>query len=719
MDDGNIGIPTNIKNEWLILETYQQVMADEKQAEEDRRAQSAIQRFKQDLDKQIQLNKSRSEEEKRDAEARKEQQRKQLEEHEAHQKELKESSRRKLLEEKCVRASQILDNERRRARERQEQKLDDARLLAECKQKLAEEKEAQLQKRNEVARLLREMNRENVAKLALREKQKLKEAEEDKRLMKEYQERLDREQAERAAAHKKRLERYEMIGNQWAEFGAGKKQHDKDVAEERRVLAEAAIKEKADQDREKRDKEALRADRLRCLEDNKRLMDEKVARKKAEDLLEAKYAQQFRSEGEEHAAKDVARKNQMLRQKQDHARKLKDQMRATRAALKTVQMTDTERQMNGDLLRQLQENRDLQEKIRLLCVSLFASARGSASTAGTGGGAGGGRGLAIFEKRPLAGGDAPLFSDVWSSEDRGSGARVPPGARRGGRRLETAASNRATRGHWEDEVDEEREEKTWRDESFHRNFDSPDERRQLQAEPTDDDSYGYSTGWVYCSEYECGDDYENICVGGETSSTSLGCFENCCVGELTCGEFTFFCDGGTFNPDASCGYDGSCDATECCDPDGVDCSTYTGGCYEGLTLDPSNTCAGSVCTEQECCVNSWVLCDDYECGDGYVNTCVLGEVEIYLGETDRRLQSTSSTSLGCFEDCCAAAELTCGNTEIDCVDGTFNPNASCGDDRRCSTTECCVPDAVDCSTYTGGCEEGETVDPDNTLDLLP
>jgi len=40
---------------------------------------------------------------------------------------------------------------------------------------------------------LREMNRENVAKLAAREKQKIMEAEEDKRLMKEYRERLDRQ----------------------------------------------------------------------------------------------------------------------------------------------------------------------------------------------------------------------------------------------------------------------------------------------------------------------------------------------------------------------------------------------------------------------------------------------------------------------------------------------------------------------------------------------
>lgn len=62
---------------------------------------------------------------------------------------------------------------------------------------------------------------------------------------------LPREQAERAAAHSKRLQRYEMIGNQWAETGAGKRQRDIDVAGEKRVLAEAAMKEKADEDREK------------------------------------------------------------------------------------------------------------------------------------------------------------------------------------------------------------------------------------------------------------------------------------------------------------------------------------------------------------------------------------------------------------------------------------------------------------------------------------
>lgn len=50
----------------------------------------------------------------------------------------------------------------------------------------------QLQKRREIAESLREMNRENIAKLAVREKQRLIDAEDDKRLMREYQERLDR-----------------------------------------------------------------------------------------------------------------------------------------------------------------------------------------------------------------------------------------------------------------------------------------------------------------------------------------------------------------------------------------------------------------------------------------------------------------------------------------------------------------------------------------------
>lgn len=60
-----------------------------------------------------------------------------------------------------------------------------------------------------------------------------------------------RQQAERAAANAQRLLRYEMIGARWAESGAGKKQHDIDVAEERRVLTEAARKEKADEERER------------------------------------------------------------------------------------------------------------------------------------------------------------------------------------------------------------------------------------------------------------------------------------------------------------------------------------------------------------------------------------------------------------------------------------------------------------------------------------
>ena len=47
-------------------------------------------------------------------------------------------------------------------------------------------------KRKEVAQSLRAMYRENIAKLAERERQKALEAEEDRRLMEEYRKKLDR-----------------------------------------------------------------------------------------------------------------------------------------------------------------------------------------------------------------------------------------------------------------------------------------------------------------------------------------------------------------------------------------------------------------------------------------------------------------------------------------------------------------------------------------------
>lgn len=41
-DDGSSDIPSNIKNEWLILETYQQLMTDEKHEEEKKMAQIGV-----------------------------------------------------------------------------------------------------------------------------------------------------------------------------------------------------------------------------------------------------------------------------------------------------------------------------------------------------------------------------------------------------------------------------------------------------------------------------------------------------------------------------------------------------------------------------------------------------------------------------------------------------------------------------------------------------
>ncbi|CAM9699014.1 unnamed protein product, partial [Choristocarpus tenellus] len=50
----------NIRNEWLILETYQQLQTEDKQAEEKKKAREVILRCKEDLDRQIAQNQERA-----------------------------------------------------------------------------------------------------------------------------------------------------------------------------------------------------------------------------------------------------------------------------------------------------------------------------------------------------------------------------------------------------------------------------------------------------------------------------------------------------------------------------------------------------------------------------------------------------------------------------------------------------------------------------------
>ncbi|CAN0438900.1 unnamed protein product [Ascophyllum nodosum] len=192
---GSCSVPPSKYSNWLTLQTYQQLVVEDKDDEDQRKKREASQRCKQGQVGQIRQNLERAEENKREAARAKEEQRRLIAEHESHQALLRDAAKKKVLEERCARAHQMLENERRRGKERHEEQVDNEKILATCKKELREEQEAQFKKRKEVAQSLRAMYRENIAKLAERERQKALEAEEDRRLMEEYRKKLDRGRA--------------------------------------------------------------------------------------------------------------------------------------------------------------------------------------------------------------------------------------------------------------------------------------------------------------------------------------------------------------------------------------------------------------------------------------------------------------------------------------------------------------------------------------------
>ena len=92
----------------------------------------------------------------------------------------------------------------------------------------------------------------------MRKKRAEEEAAEDQRLMEEYKRKLEQEEVDRANAFKRRLDKLEATGSKWAEEGAGKEQMEVEKRLEAMVLREAAKKDAADEERERRDKAALK-----------------------------------------------------------------------------------------------------------------------------------------------------------------------------------------------------------------------------------------------------------------------------------------------------------------------------------------------------------------------------------------------------------------------------------------------------------------------------
>lgn len=167
-------------------------------------------------------------------------------------------------------------------------------------------------------------------------------AEEDKRLMREYEAKLEREDFERANAFQRRLEKLEASGAKWAEEGAGKKQADDDRKIELMILDEAARKEAADDERERRDKAKLLSDAKMIMQTNLELSRRKKAREAAVKEEDMKYASMYRNQGEKYQRDEIKRKAEIMNREKKHQALLEKQMKEHRDDPAKMTMSNTE-----------------------------------------------------------------------------------------------------------------------------------------------------------------------------------------------------------------------------------------------------------------------------------------------------------------------------------------------------------------------------------------
>jgi len=313
-------------NEWTILDAYNAIEAEEGAQATYKKAKSKQRQFKTLLDKQVQECSGKGSNEKDEEKQYVAKQNYLLEEWKTGQQKVQLTIRGKLEEEKRAREGQISERQQRKKTELAARRAAEIQELDIVRQEIQRQEQVAIDKKIKEKERLKGIRLENEMERLVRKKRAEEEATEDQRLMEEYKRKLEQEEVDRANAFKRRLDKLEATGSKWAEEGAGKEQMDVEKRLEAMVLREAAKKDAADEERERRDKAALKYNAKLMAETNKSLMASKVRAGTAQQTEEKKYAQQFRSAGEDYQREEINRKIAKRKAMQAHQAQLMEQV---------------------------------------------------------------------------------------------------------------------------------------------------------------------------------------------------------------------------------------------------------------------------------------------------------------------------------------------------------------------------------------------------------
>lgn len=341
---------------------YQATLAEQEELELKKKEYERKSKLREELFKQIEFSKKMANEERiadtqyaknviKDVEAYKNQ----------------EDLKMKIIHEKAeiqrkFREEQIMDQKRRREEEHnqllkhEKENLDACQRAIEREQQLITEK-----KQNEIERQKRILE-ENEELRKYRLEQKQIDGEYDRKLMREYAEKMDREAEERENAFSKRLAALEAFAKKFTNEGAGKVEKEERLREERLLLEEQERKEKADKAEELRRKELARKRQQDAAKANLNMIKEQQLRSKIEKETDQKLIALAEADLAKWRKDEELRLRKLAENKIRFRTVLQTQMDEKHHCSKLSDMTDMEYIINKQVIKNIEESDEKTQK---------------------------------------------------------------------------------------------------------------------------------------------------------------------------------------------------------------------------------------------------------------------------------------------------------------------------------------------------------------------
>lgn len=359
----------SVKNEWLVLDTFYALEREERRAKEAEEVAAKRKQMNHDLKEQMAENSRRMLSRAQKEREREEESLRAAAAEEKEEKELiKQQILMEMMEQRRVRDEQIAADRQRIAEEKVSKAEFEQRLLDECKMSLHAEA-MKTQERSLAARAhALETLAHNERGRVMRRVQAQKEAELDVKYAHDYAQREEKEEEQRRLAHEKKIARYISNGKLLEGSDMHKNHRAAEIELERLHLRDCALKEKAEMEREQHDKNALIQNKIRCQQENLKLIEAsriEKARQKEEDRV---WASKLRADGEQYANDCVTRKkiaSMKGRQEGEILKKQAEEWVANKVAenLGAATMSPVERSLNNDILKQIENNPETADRI--------------------------------------------------------------------------------------------------------------------------------------------------------------------------------------------------------------------------------------------------------------------------------------------------------------------------------------------------------------------